>query len=289
MRKKLILGIFSFLVVRSVLFAHPGIGLVADSNGIVYYTDLEHVWKIDLNGQVSKAVKNVHTHELYIDEKNNLYGEHTWYEGEATDKWGYYIWKLNADGTIEYPVPETEGFPTNNTLVRNRKGHQFWQKKIDDHDRIYKTLPNGDQISATNTIFEDVRWLYFNQHNNSLLVVDMLSLKEITANGTVNILVSDLKQGRRLFNMTGDRHYVMAPYTDADNSIFIALFGASKVVKVLGNNRFETFIESPSGWAPTNGLIDNNKNHWILEYSNRNKARVRKIQSDGSEIIYKGD
>ncbi|MEK6565879.1 MAG: hypothetical protein AABZ41_04135, partial [Bacteroidota bacterium] len=60
-----------------------------DSQGNVYYTDLKHVWKLTPDGTKSIAIRNVHTHELYIDPQDNLYGEHLWYEGDATKKWGH--------------------------------------------------------------------------------------------------------------------------------------------------------------------------------------------------------
>ena len=82
--KKLILLLFYFFTINS-LKAHPGIGIVMDNEGNVYYTDLTHVWKIPKEGKLTIAVENVHTHELYLDSNGNLYGEHEWYNGEATD------------------------------------------------------------------------------------------------------------------------------------------------------------------------------------------------------------
>ena len=41
--------------------AHPGIGIVMDRQGTVFYTDLTHVWKIMPDGAKSIAVRNVHT------------------------------------------------------------------------------------------------------------------------------------------------------------------------------------------------------------------------------------
>ena len=76
--------------------SHPGIGIVMDSHGNVFYTDLEHVWKISRDGKKSIAVHTVHTHELYIDSADNLYGEHLWYNGEATNTWGHRVWRLTA-------------------------------------------------------------------------------------------------------------------------------------------------------------------------------------------------
>lgn len=51
-----------------------------DSKGDVYFTDLKHVWKLAPDGKKNIVVSNVHTHELWIDANDNLYGEHLWYE-----------------------------------------------------------------------------------------------------------------------------------------------------------------------------------------------------------------
>jgi hypothetical protein len=40
--------------------AHPGIGIVMDSKGNVFYTDLHQIWKIDAQGKKSIAVREVH-------------------------------------------------------------------------------------------------------------------------------------------------------------------------------------------------------------------------------------
>ena len=63
-------------------FAHPGIGIVKDRKGNIYYTDLKQVWKIDKSGTKTMVVNNVHSHELYMDAEDNLYGEHLWYNGK---------------------------------------------------------------------------------------------------------------------------------------------------------------------------------------------------------------
>jgi streptogramin lyase len=42
------------------LRAHPGVGIVMDSKGNVFYTDLKQVWKIGRNGNVT-TVAQTHT------------------------------------------------------------------------------------------------------------------------------------------------------------------------------------------------------------------------------------
>ncbi|MEO6584619.1 MAG: hypothetical protein ABIO05_09860, partial [Ferruginibacter sp.] len=54
-------------------YGHPGIAIVKDSRGNIFYSDLTQVFKIT-NGKITVVVPNVHTHELYIDAADNLYG-----------------------------------------------------------------------------------------------------------------------------------------------------------------------------------------------------------------------
>ncbi len=52
------------LLMSATAFAHPGVGIVIDSRGNVFYTDLRQVWRIAADGSKSVAVLNVHSHEL---------------------------------------------------------------------------------------------------------------------------------------------------------------------------------------------------------------------------------
>lgn len=55
--------------------AHPGIGIVCDSRGNIFYSDLENSWKTGPDGNSTIVVHNVHSHELSLDAGDNLYGE----------------------------------------------------------------------------------------------------------------------------------------------------------------------------------------------------------------------
>jgi hypothetical protein len=79
---KLILAVVTFSI--SAAYAHPGIGIVVDSRGNVFYTDLQQVWRLAPDGKLEVAVPGVHAHELCLDASDNLYGEHLWYEGDRT-------------------------------------------------------------------------------------------------------------------------------------------------------------------------------------------------------------
>src|SRR5262245_49664858 len=94
--------------------AHPGVGIVEDSRGNVYFTDLKQVWRIAPDGRMSLAVPAVHTHELCLDGDDALYGEHLWGEGGL---WRHRVWRLSRDGKLDDVVPQREGLLSDYSFV----------------------------------------------------------------------------------------------------------------------------------------------------------------------------
>ncbi len=288
MRTWLVTLLFSILV-SNVLEAHPGIGIVEDSKGNVYYTDLVHVWKISPEGEVTIAVKDVHTHELYIDSEDNLYGEHEWYEGEEIDKWGNYVWCLKNNGELIKTIPDVEGFLDNNTLVRDRKGSSYWSAKSGEGQIIKKTSAQGKQHTFSEHVFEDIRWMFYSEVNGALYVVDLLSVYEVKPSGKVKLLEEDLKKRNSLFNGVADRHYVYGMWDNTEGDLFIALYGGGKVLKI-GTDMETAFLgKTGMGWSPCGGITARDGSTWIMEFSIRNRTRVRHVMADGTEEVFRGD
>src|SRR5687768_16174030 len=106
---KTILAAFLLLLAAAVpARAHPGVGIVMDRQGYVFYTDLQHVWRIAPNGGKSIAVRDVHTHELSMDGAGNLFGEDSEYLGG--DRWRTRVWRRAPDGRMTDVIPWTDGF-----------------------------------------------------------------------------------------------------------------------------------------------------------------------------------
>ena len=83
MKKLLVIG--CWLLVCFELKAHPGIGIIKNSKGNIFYTDLKQVWKVTPDGKKTNVISGVHTHELYIDQQDNLYSAYVWPEKEDAD------------------------------------------------------------------------------------------------------------------------------------------------------------------------------------------------------------
>ncbi len=282
---RLILFSLLIILVSSVLSAHPGVGIVMDSQGNVYYTDLTHIWKISPQGEQTIAVPNVHTHELYLDEKDNLYGEHEWYNGEATDTWGNYTWVLSPEGKFT-KLKEVEGFLENNTLVRDGTGNSFWSKKHDDYRLVYQQSMNGNNTLYSSHHFDDIRWMYFSKADNHLYIVDNLEIKKIATSGDVEVVADDLKEETPPFAGVANRHYLFGLWTDEEATVYVAVYGAGKVKRIGKGGKTTTEFESEDGWSPCGGLIDPDGMLWVLEFSEDNKTRVSKIDKDGKRYLF---
>ena len=279
---------FLFLLFAMPVFAHPGIGIVQDSKGNVFYTDLNHVWKISTDGKLSIAVRDVHTHQLHVDAADNLYGEHVWYSGEATDKWWYYVWRLSASGELSQAVTPTEGFPENNTLVRDENGNSYYAVNSGDAEQIYRQTDSGLTTTFCSHDFQDIRWMKMDEKTNRLLVIDLLKLYSVDPEGNISLISEDLEETKFSYLFLQDRHKLMGTWSDQEENIYVAVYSGKKIKKISPYGNVSTVYESQGSWSPTGGLIAGDGSMWVLEYSRQNKARVVKISKSGT-LTYFGE
>ncbi len=268
------------LVLSATAAAHPGIGIVRTKDGIVYFTDLTHVWRISLDGKKSIAVKNVHTHELLLDTNGNLLGEHLWYEGDATKKWGHRIWKLAPDGALTDLVKAREGFRTDFSFVRDAADTHYFTE-VEKKDKLFRKRPGeGAQLVAGG--FSDIRWMTA-APDGMIYLVDLRDVVRGTPEGRVQRIVTKLAK-KRWFQ--DERHLVMGLWLDGERNVYVAVYGDGAVKKITPGGSVATVATSRFPWAPTGGLITPEGDLWILEYSKTNSVRVRKIARDGKITVY---
>ncbi len=266
--RKTLLPALLLLLAAAPASAHPGVGIVLDRAGNVFYTDLQHVWRIAPNGAVSVAVRNVHSHELAIDSAGNLYGEDSQYLGG--DRYRHRVWRRTANGTIEDVIPWTEGFWRQYGLVRDGAGVTYWSQCPERVCTIRRRDPAG-RISTVgpNIKFNNyINWLAAGPHG-SLYVVDGEDLRIIARDGSIRTHARSIGSG-------------MMGLWPEGSSLYVAVYGTRSVVRVdsVGNRR--TIARTAAPWAPSGIARARNGTLWILEYSTSNEARVRRITTDGS-------
>ncbi len=249
--------------------AHPGIGLVKDSKGNIYYTDLKQVWRIAPDGKKTIVVQGVHTHELYMDEKENLYGQQSTYSGEATNKWYHYIWRLNTKGKLDTIIPLTEGFYIEDfSFIWDKKGNRYWIQHWKE-DRLMKTACNGKTTVIATGDFKLVQWMHI--LNDVLYFIRYDTVFKVE-NGITKVVAADLCSKEKAHNS------LFALWSDARNNLYVANFCKRKIQQITPAGAIKDYYQSPKGWSPSSGLFDNSGNFWVMEYDSKNEVRVRKVK-----------
>ena len=266
MRRLAIAAALTLLAVRAN--AHPSVSVLFDSKGNIYYSDLEKIWRLAPNGALSVVMPNVHSHELYIDAQDNLYGEHLWYEGDATKKWGHYFWRRSPDGRVERVVAAHEPFKNERdpSFVRDRAGNQYWAQR-----------PGGPIMKNQNVLargtFRDIRFLTATP-DGTVYFIDTFDLMRVTPDGRV----SAVARGLTTEDLIPPRAHnqIMGLWTDRGGNVYAA-DNKDNVVKRVAPNGAVTVVErSHWPWSVSGGAIAPNGDLWVLEFRMYD-ARVRRV------------
>lgn len=272
--------IISLILLSSITIkAHPGIGLVYDGDKTIFYTDLIHVWKLNIeNGDKEIAVKDVHTHELYLDEENNLYGEHYWYI-ESEEKFKNFIWQLDKNGNLQKIREDQYGENDDFSFTRNDNFASFEVRQSND---IYMIIKKD---SINETILHKAKlnhptWKYLTA-NEELLFIDYPSIYSAKSKN-LELVKDDISSKRFPFSTQSTDHNIYGVWTDKNDNIYVAIYGGREVKKINREGNTSRIVKSSLLWSPVNGVFDKNGNLWLMECKIGGKIRVREINS--SEI-----
>jgi hypothetical protein len=278
------------LIVFTIAFqipalSHPGVGIVQDTRGNVFYTDLVQVWMIPVNGQKRIVVNNVHTHELYIDERNNLFGEHLWYD-DAHDQWMNYAWKYSADGKFEKVIPDAKGFITNYSFVRDHQGNMFWADRDNkDCQKVVRADKNHQMTKFSDPCFKNIRWMNANA-DGTLYIVDFQDLKKIDKSGKIRTVASQIADKKVKTSTIENQNSVMGVWDDAAGNLYAAVYSNREVKKFSPTGQELKVIKFSDSWGACGGFVDAKGAIWLLETSTANLVRVEKIELDGKRTVY---
>ncbi|KAA0256411.1 hypothetical protein FBQ97_09675 [Acidobacteria bacterium ACD] len=262
--------------------AHPPVAVVRDGRGNVFYSDLKRVFRVAPDGTKSVAVEGVHTHELLLDAAGTLHGEHLWYEGDATGKWGHRLWRRSPDGTVTFDPPR-EGFRTEVSFVRDARGNQYRADR-GAATRLVKRKPDGTESVLSEGPFRDVRWMAVSPEG-TLYLVDDGDLLRVTAEGKTGAIARNLAE-RRLRPPWLFRHDVMGLWLGGDGDVYVAVPARRVVKRVLADGRVSVAVRSRWPWSPTGGLAERDGTLWVLECGPANGVRLRRVRPGGSATVY---
>ncbi|HXH48037.1 MAG TPA: hypothetical protein VNM47_01565 [Terriglobia bacterium] len=248
-----------------------------DHRGSVFYTDLSNVWRISPDGTKSIVVRDVHTHELFLDADDNLFGEHLWYQVEATNHWLHFIWKLSPDDILEKSLP-TRAYPQDSSFARDAAGNMYWFT-VGPPAAFIRRAPDGSigRVGEYAT-YHDVKWLKATSRGD-IYFTDDGDLRRLDSDGKVSTLARNV--GEAAGNWIG------GIWLDARARVYVAVWGARKVKRFNpASGQVDVVARSKAPWGPSGGLVAPNGDLWMLETSEKNSVRVRRLSANGGERVF---
>jgi len=254
-------------------FADPGTGMVMDSKGNLYYTDLKQVWMIRPDGTRSIAVANVHTHELYIDSLDRLYGEHLWYNGEQLNTWGHYVWCRQSDGVVKRIKDSTAGFLEDYSFTRDAQGNHYYVEK-NIPALFWKREPSGNKTLLLSKLWSGIGRLHINP-KGVLLFTHKSDVYALPPHDSLEQVVKDVGEINTVLSDSSGTIWNL--WSDNRKNVYIA---TGTVIKKIDHRRLVTPIyKSGEGWYPVSGMVSSNGDFWVMEYNAANEVRVNKISA----------
>ena len=263
---------------------HPGVGIVQDSRGNIFFTDLKQIWKITPDHKLTVAVPDVHTHELCLDAEDNLYGEHLWGEGGG---WRHRVWCLKRTGTLSDVVSSRKGLLRDYGFVRDRAGNMYWTDR-GEKSAIMKRSPDGTVTTHAIADFRAVQWMTA-RADGVLFLMDGGDLRRVSPEGQVTTVVTSLSERKPPPSGVSERNYHMGLWTDKQGLVYVAVARERLVLRVEADGKTKVVARTGESWSPSGGMFDREGNLWLLEYNSANSVRALRIDREGRERIFSTD
>ena len=257
--------------------AHPGVGIVMDRHGNVFYTDLVQVWQITPGGRRSIVVPSVHTHDLAIISGDILIGEEV---RRAGGGWQHRIWQRTPDGRITDLIAWQDGFWQDYGLNRDRAGAMYSVQCPEKVCVIRKRGRDGrTTILARGTQFNyTVNWLAVSP-TGVVFFNDGPDVRKIDERGTLSTVAAGLAPPGNQNALMGLKHL-------PDGGVYVAVPSRRSILRVGANGETSTVAQSPEPWAPSGMLRAPDGKLWILEFDPANRFQVRRIGSRGEVTVF---
>src|ERR1051325_6751626 len=131
--------------------AHPAWGLVVDRQGQIYFSDIEAIWKIDRQGNLSvfrPGVSGRHVHNITIDAENNIYGVDNTYDPQ-TETYPRALWKMTPKGEFSYLVPMTNNLPIGSSVWRDSSGNTYSVEPSNSEKKETKIMKRTPDVTVS--------------------------------------------------------------------------------------------------------------------------------------------
>jgi len=280
-----IVSIITLGVHCSSILAHPGWGIEHDSKGNLFFTDIVNktIWKLDNDGKLSAFSKEKWSHQLFIDNNDNIYICNEEYK--IGNGWNSLI-KISPDGYESYIIPPTKrGIEFSGTLIAIDDSENVYYEY---DNNVYKRTSEGKYSLYVTENFNSISNLDF--LNSNLYVVSREEIFQVDRNKNLSVIAKDFINSNPIDGAYEGRYNMVAGIDiDDEGNLVLAYYGNSRVLKILKDGTIKEIYFAEGDWYPM-GVEYNDNNLYILEEGHAQgdgptALRVMKITDNGMTDI----
>jgi sugar lactone lactonase YvrE len=282
--------------------AHPGSGIVVDSQGRVYFVETGNpdvrfpgfIWEIDPQGRLT-PIHRIGAHWLTLDANGSFAKADVdaWFRERRTP-WLDRV-EAHASGSI---LVQADGCP----IVINRDGNLYYASGESPEQagglQISRLTPQGKVTRLVPDLGETSKRLggikgLASGPDGSLYVAYPKAIQKVTMDGMVTTVADPVVPSDCDKDVpAGETEpFLRGLAVDSRGVVYAAATGCRCVAKVTPEGRVSSVMKSERPWSPT-GVAVRGEDVYVLEYTNPNSAdrsdwhpRVRKLGQDGRVTI----
>jgi hypothetical protein len=273
--------------------AHPAWAISVNTEGFVFFSDLEHIWAIDPSGRTTIYLPNVHTHLMSLDDNDHLVGEHSWYDQNA-ETFKTSFWRAKGAGVRQEISDfeasrvigitlgsETTIWPESNLHL---KQVMFYRTQEDAERQLLYQHPMGAIDGPLDTARFGVFGDWTRLQDGATAVTSGGQLRLIKTDQSVTTLLGEA-QGFEYHDEEFSR--LLGVDSDAAGNLYVADYVERVFYRLSLSGQLNTIAESGRLWAP-GGVKVKGDAIYLLEFSRvplSGNVRVRKLDQNGEITI----
>lgn len=235
--------------------AQPSWGLGVNLQGEIFFADArrQRVWLISPRGTLLPVLYGKYTRELYIDQSDNVFGEHIFYDARG-GQWRRSLWEMTVNEQLLELGPAV---PAELRLLRDAAGQQFVVESDAANVRLLRRAADGQLTFlaggskgyadglGTGAHFRQIGALALGR-DGTLYLVDAGCVRRLTPTGEVSTLGGNPLAGLPHRSTAG----LLGLAVDEQNNVFVADAEYGLVRKIRPDNQITTAYETGWYWQP---------------------------------------
>lgn len=246
----MLLGCFSSLPAC----AQSAWGLGVNQQGEIFFSDAQRsrIWLISPRGTLLPALKDKYSRELYLDQADNVFGEHLYYDARSS-QWRRSLWELTVnEQLLEMGAPASPDL----RLARDTAGNQFIVQSDSTTVRVLKRTPDGQSLFlaggnkgyadgfGSDARFRQIGALTIGR-DGTVYLVDADCVRSVAPSGAVTTL-----GGQPLAGLPHRPTGLLGIAVDEQNNVLVADAQYGLVRKIGPENQVTTAYEPGWFWQP---------------------------------------